>query len=89
MNDDEPIEQRVIRRIGKTLDKIVPEGIVVESLAFEDIGTTGIKGYVFVLASHDEKRMQGCFFSSPPTPKQIHKGVADCIKVIRKGAKTA
>lgn len=83
--DRETIEQRVVKRIRATLDKILPTGIIVAAVGH------GPAGFSFVLASEDETSQHTVSFPIPPIRRQIRAGVAECVGVIRrakrKGAK--
>jgi hypothetical protein len=89
MSDDEPFEMRVLARIGKTLERILPDAIVVADLVYRPVGmgVFGGKGYTMMLATKDRTRRHGVRFENPPTAKQIREGVLQCIRVMRKGAK--
>jgi hypothetical protein len=89
MIDDEhiPIEQLVMKRIGRILEKIVPQGIIVHEISSE-----GPTRYRFILSTEDRKCRHGVTFPTAPSNRQVHGGVAVCVGVIArmkpKGART-
>lgn len=81
MIDDEhiPIEQLVMKRMRKRIEMILPNGIILYELSYDPRDR---QKYRFILSTEDRKARHGVTFETPPTNRQIHLAVAECVSVI-------